>query len=282
MKSKIRSLADYRDIRFKSDIVIHCPEEYIEKQMRNTTRAYKHTESVPTLGRGDVALLELKSGLAKFNRDTVPVTVGEGLYDSELERQLVGRSMGETFEASVQGEKVTVTVKQATRTVFPEPTDAMCAEYAATHKEFEGIATAAGFRRKIIEDYHAEQKENAVREIMGQIIDYVWSKSKWDFDEGELNTLLQIDLDNFREELKREGKNFDALTDGEISDYFGIATRERLMEMTAEGIKYNVGLSLWSAACCGQSAEKCSLEAEPDFKFLEDYVRSRLLIKEEK
>ena len=162
MKSKINILADYTKAEFPREIDLRCSEEYIQKKLRAVTRSRKRTEAVSTVEKGDVAVLALVSELPRFNRPMVQVAVGSGMYDRELEEQLVGRTAGKTFEVQIQGKPVTVTVKQAARTVFPEPTDEMVAEYAAPQEGMEEIKTVADYCRWAQGQYRDEKRQEAL------------------------------------------------------------------------------------------------------------------------
>ena len=170
MKSAINVLADYHDAPFERNVTVACPEEYIQTQMKHLTRSFKKTGSVEKIEKGDVVVLALQSELAKFNRPMVPLTVGGRLFDAELEEQLVGRCVGETFTAMVQDKAVTVTVKQASRTIFPEPTDEMAAAYAETHEGFEGVCTVNDYRNHVTEKYIEQEKQSIFYQTMDEVL----------------------------------------------------------------------------------------------------------------
>ncbi len=277
MKSKINSLADYRQAPFEREVVISCPEEYMEKQLRRLTRGGKKTESVSVLQKGDVAVLTLESKLPKFNRPMVPVTVGGGLYDAELEAQLIGHAVGETFPASVQGESVTVTVKQANRTVFPEPTDAMAAAYAEGKEELNGITTVADYRKYVADSYCKDESEQVIFHTMEEIIAYVLTNSDWEFDPEEL-AALEAEI---RQEIKEETDTEpDALTKGQMLGILGVGTREEMEQFIREEAERQIASQLWLAAAHGIDPETAVGEElyELQWDFLEMYVRDNLKI----
>jgi PHD/YefM family antitoxin component YafN of YafNO toxin-antitoxin module len=277
MKSKINTLADYRQAPFERQITLHCPEEYVQTQLRHLTRAYKKTEPVTQVENGDVVVLAVESALPKFNRPMVPVTVGGKLYDEELEEQLPGHSVGETFQAQVQGEPVTVTIRQASRTVFPEPTDEMAAAYAAQHEGFAEIKTVAEYRRKVTDEYLDGQKKQVLFAAMNEIHAYVLSHSDWEFDEEELHQLIERGQEEFRESLAEEGKSLDTLTTEELIVEFGVNSPAELEGVFQESAEYQIATDLWLEAINGCPGE----ETEDPWAFLEEYVRESLTIEEE-
>lgn len=284
MKSYINSLADYRQVPIQWEVVIACPEEQLQKEMRGVVRPYKWTETVQVISKGDVALLKLESELPKLSKGMVPVTVGSNLLDRELELQLPGHAVGETFCACVQGKTVNVTVLKCSRTVFPEPTDEMVVQYTKNHEEYAGVCTVAELQRRITVDYCERQRQDAVYDAMQQILNYVLSHSDWEFDEDELQQLNETVIESERQRLlQEEGKDLDTISDEEIMRYFGIPDRERLMEILMSGNEQRIAMALWSTICRGLDPASCSLEDEEtlNFDFLEAYVRDNLIYKED-
>ena len=285
MKSYIHTLADYRLAPVEWEVIISCPREHLEKEVRHVVRPYKCTQEVSVIEKGDVALLKLDSTLPKFSKKAIPVTIGSGLLDAELEAQIPGHAVNETFCAKAQGVSVAVTILKCSRTIFPEPTDEMVAQYSAEHEEYAGIRTVQALCNKIVEDYCAEKRQAAVYNAMQEIIDYVLTHSDWEFDETELRHLNEATIEYERQRLLRdEGKDLNSISDQEIMRYFGIQNRERLIQLLSSGNEQRIAIALWSAVCCGRDPALCTLEdAEHlDFEFLEAYVRENLTFKEER
>ncbi len=259
MKSRIKFLADYRQAEFPREIDVRCPEEYVQKKLRVFTKRGKRSEPVSVLEKGDAAVLTLVSELPRFNRPMVTVAVGSGMYDKELEEQLLGRAVGETFTAHVQGTPVTVTVKQATRIIFPELTDELVAEYAASQEEMEGVKTVADFHRWVEEQYREEQREDALTAGARACIDYVLAHSKWELDEAEISGIVESELDEAKESMSDEA-------------------REHMRQMYRRITERQVGLSLWVAAVHGVDPAQATLDEinRLDRSFLETYVSSQL------
>jgi FKBP-type peptidyl-prolyl cis-trans isomerase (trigger factor) len=277
MKSKINTLADYRQAPFERQVVLHCPEEYVQTQLRHLTRAYKKTEPVTRVENGDVVVLAVESALPKFNRPMVPVTVGGKLYDEELEEQLPGHSVGETFQAQVQGETVTVTIRQASRTVFPEPTDEMAAAYAARHEGFAEIKTVAEYRRKVTEEYLEKERQSALFGAMDQVCSYVLTGSDWEFVQEEVDSVAETSWGEFLQSLEEDGKKLEDISSEQLQAEFGVSSIAELKELFQGGAEQQIATELWLEAVNGCSAE----ELENPFAFLEEYVRENLTMEEE-
>ena len=287
MKSSINVLADYRETPFEKEVVIRCPEEQIERELRHLTRGYKKTEQVTVIEKGDVTVLALESTVAKFNKPSVFVTVGGGLFDAELESALIGHSVGETFSTESGDAVVTVTVKQATRTVFPEPTDEMAAAYAENHDDYAGIKTVEDYRRRVVDDYIKEQRRNTIFGAMDEVLGYVLTHSDWEFDEDELAACVSEEKEFVKVQLKEEQgyeKELSELTDEEVKQFFGIPSREEMEHMMESGAEQRIAMALWFAAVDGRDSSahtREELEEASSWEFLENFVKESINITEE-
>jgi PHD/YefM family antitoxin component YafN of YafNO toxin-antitoxin module len=189
----------------------------------------------------------------------------------------VGHSVGETFQAQAQGEPVTVTIRQASRTVFPEPTDEMAAAYAAQHEGFAEIKTVAEYRQKVTEEYQDGQRKGALFAAMNEIHAYVLSHSDWEFDEDELYQLIEKGQEEFRESLAEEGKSLDTMTAEQLIVEFGVNSLQELEDVFQENAEYQIATDLWLEAINGCPGE----EMENPWAFLEEYVRENLTMEED-
>ena len=285
MKTGINSLVDYREVPFEHKVVLHYPDaEYMRKKMNALTRSRKETRQVEDILPGDVVMLTLASEMPRFNKPMVPVTVGGGLYDAELEGQLIGMKKGQTAQLTVQGQPVTVTVKDVRRTVFPEPTDEDVKAFAADTYGMEGIETVEAYRAKLEEEFVSDQRNSAIYGTMQDIMDYVLTHSDWNFDEGELNDFYEESLSNLKEQVRSEnGMELDELSDAEIKRFVGADSREALEKIMREQAEPTLASFVWSAVCNGKDPAALSVDeaAELGWDFLEKYVRDSITFEEE-
>lgn len=279
MKSRINTLADYRETPLERNVVIRCPEEHIQAQLRHLTRPFKRTEPVQTLAKGDVAVLALESGLEKFNKPAVFVTVGGGLFDADFEEKLIGRGMGESFEVSVEGKPVAVTVKQASRTIFPEPTDEMAAAYAAEHEEFKDAKTVEAYRELVKTMYIKEKRIDTMVEAQDEMMRYVVTHSDFDFDEGEVAEVLAQMMESVEEELKGQKLMMEELTGQQVREIFGMDSLEELKAMMRSQSEIEVATNLWLMRVHGKDSVE-EIEGYP-FGFLDDYAHEIITFTEE-
>ncbi len=280
MKSKINHLADYREAPFEKEHEIGVSEDFIKGQIRHLTRSGKKTVTPETIEKGDVAVLSLKSGLEKFNRPTVFVTCGGGLFDAEFEAQMIGHRSGETYTATVQGEPVETTVKNISRTIFPEPTDAMAEAYCKTQDGFEGITTLQGYIDKITQDELSEQRTKIVYEIVESIMDYVLEHSDFEFDEDELKAHDEETMKEITEQLQEQKKDLETLSSEEMETLFGVGNIDELKKFVHSQNEWMIAETLWA-----MDHYQLKSEDELDFyawDFLADHVKENIHFTETK
>lgn len=280
MKSYINTLADYREAPFEKNVTIICPKEYVESQLKHLTRNYKKTEAVDVVENGDVAVLSVESELKKFNRSMLPLTVGKNLFDEEFEAQLVGHSVGGEFSVKVQNKNVDVTIKQASRTVFPRPTDEMALEYAKESEEFADIKTVDDYCNQIIDKYIDDERSQAVYNAMDEVVNYVLTHSDWEFDDSEIKEQKDIALEEVKEILKEDSKELESLTEEELDARFGVSSLDEFDEMLTSSIEQSIASELWLMAVNNTDNIE-EFEGNP-YEFLQEYVESNLNITEEK
>lgn len=286
MKSYINTLADYREVPFEKDVTISCSKEYVESQLRHLTRNYKKTEAVETVENGDVVVLALESSLEKFNRPMLPLTVGKNLFDEAFEAQLIGHSVGEEFTVKVQEHDVAVTIKQASRTTFPQPTDEMAVEYAKEHDEFADIKTVEDYCNCIADKYIEDEKMNVIYGAMNTIIEYVLTHSDFEFDDEELNAIVNEEKEYIKEDIKEEcHKSIEDLTEEELQYYFEISSIEEFDNFLQSGAEQRIATMLWIASVNGVDTKNASLQELEDngvlnWDFLENFINETIKITE--
>lgn len=285
MKSRIIQLADYREAELPKEITIRCPEEYIRKKMKHLTRKKKVMEPVSVIGKGDIAVLSLECELSKFQKSNIPVTVGSGLFDAALEDLLPGHCVGEKFQAKIQGKEVLISVKSCTRICFPEPADEDVAAAEIEREDGTKIMTVSEYREYLTENYYAEQSQSLLFQTLDEVLDFVFTKSRWSYDEEELKEVKEEELEYYRQQLKEEaGKEWEELTDADSRRYFGTESKEELLAYIDEGAKHHIASALFLAAAHGKNPEELSLEeaGNESWEFMQSYVTEHITIKEEK
>lgn len=275
--SHIRTLTDFKAVPVEWSVSLRCPEEHLHKELRQVVRKHKQVVDVVTLEPGDVALLKLESTFPKFNKAALPVTVGSNLFHSELERQCLGHGPGDRFFAETEQASVTVTVLKASRTLYPQPTDEMVAQFCQGVEAYEGITTVEDFLEKARKDWQTQKRADSVYEKMNDLMEAVLTTSDWEFAEEDLQLLRQQNLQQLQQELN---KPIESLTPQELRLQFGVEDMDALCAEIDLGSERWIACILWCAALAGRQPSFEDMETL-DFDFLEAYVRSRIVYEEE-
>lgn len=124
IRTKVLSAWDYR----QGDLTEFCvPFEADREQLAESLLFLrkKYARHVPAdrVEAGDIVRLRCRSEKPKFQKDSITVNVGKGLYSRELEARLPGLAVGGEGTLTIQGAQVSFQVLEIQRTVLPELTD---------------------------------------------------------------------------------------------------------------------------------------------------------------
>ena len=280
VKSYINKLTDYKSIPMQWEVDVSCPEEHLQKALHQVTRKYKTVQPVTCLEQGDVAMLKLESSYPKFQKPMVPVTIGGGLFDSDLERQCIGHQVGDCFQATTEQAPVSVTVLKASRTLYPEATDEMVAAFTETSEEFGGITSVNAFVEKVKADYCAECRNDAVYQKMEELMNTVLTTSDWEFAPEDIDHMTALVRSEEEAALEEDGKTFDSLSDQDFVKLYGVPNRAALERGLKAQSERWIATILWCAAVQGHEPSFEDMDTL-DFEFLENYIRSKITYKEE-
>lgn len=124
LKSRALDIYDYHRVDISQFLTGFVPDEgQLEKDMTRWLRRYGKTVSVERVEAGDTVTLGCQSSLPRYNRASVTVPVGKGLFDKELEKQLLGMAKGEHRTLATGETKVEVEILSISRVLLPERAD---------------------------------------------------------------------------------------------------------------------------------------------------------------
>lgn len=124
LKSRALEIYDYRQVDISQFLTGFVPDEgQLKKDMTRWLRRYGRTVSPEQVAFGDTVTLRCQSSLPRYNRESVSVPVGKGLFNRELESQLVGMATGERRILTVGDLEVETEVLSISRVLLPERTD---------------------------------------------------------------------------------------------------------------------------------------------------------------
>ena len=186
LKSRALKVYDYRNTDITGYIPEFTPDEkQLEKDLDRILRAHGERVAAETAEEGDMIVLDLESENERFNKKGVMVPLGKGIYNKELEAQIMGNKVGEEFIAVVDGKEVKGVVTRSTRTILPELTDENVAKFG-----MEGISTVKDLKALCVDKQIANLLDES--EAADQASAAVWKA---------LSDNSEIELDP--EELKR-------------------------------------------------------------------------------
>jgi len=137
LKSRALKVYDYKNTDITGYIPEFTPDEkQLEKDIDRILRAHGNRVAAETAEDGDMIVLDLESENERFNKKSVMVPLGKGIFSKELEAHIIGKKVGEEFVTSVDGKEVKGVITKSTRTILPELTDENVATFG-----MEGIST---------------------------------------------------------------------------------------------------------------------------------------------
>ncbi len=206
MNSKIAYAADYRGV--KLDIPAFSPDmEAVNAELGRLARRNAHwTEGRPAAG-GDIAECRLESALPRFSKERARIVIGSGMFDERIESALTGRAAGDSFELSLDGEAVRVSVLAVKNRVIPEPDDAMAAALG-----IEGVHTLADYSARVIQSQRSEACDGAVRELFSRLRGELIEKSGFLLRKEDWKRRVELELGYCRVLALQEGLELEKMT----------------------------------------------------------------------
>ena len=200
MKSTLKQFVPMEQIKIPADMLTTAPtaEEHEQeaKALQETTNSLlrAHIELVPvdTAEEGSVVTLSLQSKLPRYNRESVNVTLGLGLYSAELEAAVPGKAVGEEFETTVEGERVTGRVLSAQNRVVPQDPRAIELDLEA-----DGATDYDAWVELQNRKASDQRSQSRVRALLQHITLKMTELCEPQFDEAEFDARLQLNLSYF-------------------------------------------------------------------------------------
>ncbi len=287
MKSYINVLADFHDAPIEKNVVIPYPTEELEKKLKAVARIGKQVISPETVGSGDVAVIAMESELPKFNKKAAFVTVGGGLLNKAFEGTLLGKKVGDFYVTEVEDKPVKVTIKQISRTIFPEPSDEMVQAYAETHDEYKGICTLEEYKERVVNDYFEEAHERATFDALNQCIEYLLTHSDFEFNDDELQEVVGSYMESVQESLEEQCKSsMDDLTEKEMLALFDVHSKEEAMNLITSSAEREIATVLILAELHDADATDLTMDEVygtfMDYGPIETFIKKTITIKEER
>lgn len=143
---------------------------------------------------GDTVTMTTVSEIPKFNKPKVTASLGRGLYNKALEIMAVGKKVGDSFQLTIQGQEVSVTILEIKRKSAPEPTDEMVVAMGAKDFQDQLITTVDDYIKYIFEQKIDMELANVNYYIMEAILkDYPMTE----YDESDIQRLGELEKEFF-------------------------------------------------------------------------------------
>ncbi|PWW32700.1 MULTISPECIES: hypothetical protein [Paenibacillus] len=230
LKSKLIKLANYKDMEITDDVRGEPLNEIeVEGYLDKLAKRNVVTTEVEKIESGDFAVLNLKSEHEKFNRKNLKLTVGLGMFNSELETQVVGMSRGEVKTLNVHGHDVLVDVKGVQRRSLAEVSNDIISSL-----NIKGVTTVSEYKAHLI---NKDLKEKRTSAICQNIVDFVLNNSEFEISDEDSSYLYQLQLNAYELFSRRENVSLEEL----VNQYYGKSVDEfkkSLMIGTPNSIKY--------------------------------------------
>ncbi|MCG7381708.1 hypothetical protein [Paenibacillus sp. ACRRY] len=230
LKSTLIKLANYKDMEITDDMRGEpLNENEIEGFLDKLAKRNVVTTDVEKIESGDFAVLNLKADQERFNRKNLKLTVGLGMFNSELETQVIGMSRGEVKTLNVHGHDVLVDVQSVQRRSLAEVSNEIILSL-----NIKGVTTVSEYKAHLI---NKDLKEKRTSAICQNIVDFVINNSEFAISEEDISYLYQLQLNAYDLFSRRENVPLEEL----VSQYYGKSVdefKESLMNGTPNSIKY--------------------------------------------
>lgn len=165
-KPEIMEMFDFRNVSIPDKLLeIKVPEAAVDQALHQVAKRYlaiSHTDG--PIQNGDIAIVDMQSEDAAWQREGEHINVGLGFSEPVLEESLLGMCTGEKKSLSIRGACVTIQVRSIRHLTIPVLTDEHVRALG-----MDGINT--------IEDYRAHVTANALerakQEKLNALIPYV-------------------------------------------------------------------------------------------------------------
>lgn len=205
-------------------IPLKVDQSLYERDLLNFRRRFALCEEASDVQKNDMATISCNSALPRFNKNSVTIRIGMGLFSRELEDQITGWKVGQSGTVTVKEQEVSVTVESAKREVLPEITDELALRCGDPN-----IKTA--------EDIFAYCKGKQFDEVLEEPLDeaftylsrIVFEECEFDIDEEELTAARERMVSEFAGHSAIAGRNLDDVPDEEFEEMFS-CTKEEITE----------------------------------------------------
>lgn len=213
-KSKALKVFNYKDVDISSFAVHFEPDmEQVDEELLALRKNHAEIIEVEEILIGDIVALSCRSENKRFNKKSITINVGKGLFSREFENNLPGMKKAEEKEFVINGDKVWVHIDKISRNVIPELTDENLIKW-----NFEGLKSVKELRELFIDKQHEEFINECGSNAAEYIEKKVAEKSTFDMDEGEYIRAGQEAIKVMEDVLKLQDQYVETMTNEQYEE----------------------------------------------------------------
>ena len=244
-----------QQLKLRSEIIKSCPfgsidisafivplkadEARYEQDIKKFCRKFAKKVMAQDAAEDDMATISCESENPKFQKKSITLRLGLGLYSKELEEKICGMKVGESKKITAEGDAVTVTLLSSEREIIPPLTDDLALKCADPDiKTAEDIKEYCRFKQ--YEDIVDERFDDAYSFFSKELL----NRSEFSFKEDEIQASLSeakksmspnaqsnvseedFDIAEFEQKLARSmliaalfGQEMSSLTEADYEEY---------------------------------------------------------------
>lgn len=206
-----------------TDEMIHRLVKY------NLTKGEVVYEKKDIAENGDVIYFSARGGKGRFNKDHLRLTLGQNLYDYDVEKMMVGLEVGSQFTITKNSDIVTIIISEICKPVSVDPTDDMVKEM---DPNLSGL-------QDYFEKIKAETENSELNLIAGNVLRELFDQEPDPETSDEIvETLGNLEVEFFDEFFKKEkGKGLHEMTPEEMKEALGVSSAEEFMTLRKDWYK---------------------------------------------
>lgn len=221
-KSRVLSAYDYRALDLSGVVPPFAPdEEALERALLNLRKRHAVPAEADTVEGDDFVTLRCASENRRFQKDSIVVRVGRGLFSRELEAGLLGLHKGGERQLTADGAPVTVRILEIRRLLLPPLTDENAALW-----NIDGAKTVEALKAALL----ARQREEFIRDtaegMTGEVLTLINERSSFSLDESDLAREMADAHVMLRDMLRSSGVDPDTATEAELREETGMSLEE--------------------------------------------------------
>ena len=238
--SKITKSCPFDSIDISAFVVpLKADEARYEQDIKKFCRKFAKKVSAQDAAEDDMVTISCESENPKFQKKSITLRLGLGLYSKELEEEICGMKFGENKKVMAEGSAVTVTLLSSERELIPPLTDDLALKCADPDiKTAEDIKEYCRFKQydDIVEGRFDDAYSFFSKELLSQ--------SEFSFTEEEKQAALseakksmspnaqsnvsgeEFDIDEFTQKLAKSmliaalfGQEMAAVTEADYEEY---------------------------------------------------------------